>query len=192
MEVSKLTLSEDLKKQESSITKALKWIQDNPRMCQHTSIPTMAKWMNIGLTNNSKCQLLTKMVRQEILHRTGTIRHSTFTINYFHSKVAPEIRERASADDKERIQRTLALVKGQTNKHINEVGCVVTEENKKQEQKPQPKRVAVKTVEATPMPVKVKRVSSEAPEENTTSVPVTVTNTERGISISITLNINLK
>lgn len=191
MEVSKLTLGEKLSHQESNITKILKWMQDNPRQCVNTSIPTMSHWMTgVNLTENTKRQILTKMVREDIVHRVGTIRRSNFTINYFHSKVTPEVRERASKEDKERIQRTLDILAKKTGSYINKSGCVITEKIKNEERKEQPHKRSIKieTKEEQPEPIQVKKFSSEAPEEKPA---VQVIKNKDGLSISITLNINL-
>lgn len=128
------------------------------------------------------------MVREDIIHRAGTFRRSTFTINYFHSKVTPEIRERASKEDKERIQRTLDILAKKDGSYINENGCIVTKKIENKEQNKQPRSIKVETKEEKPTPIQVKKFSSEAPEEKPA---VLVKKSKDGVSISITLNINL-
>ena len=195
MEVSKLTLSESTRKQESCAMMILKWMQEHPTLCNHTSAPKMARMMtDIPRTQFTKEQEVNKMIRQGLLHRCGNFKNSSFVINYLHERVPDNIRANASEEDKKRIAHVMELVKDGGKVYPD--GSYSTKEqlNHEAEHKKQlgKQKVPVATVEEPAVPVKVHKVSSDASEEKPTiTAPVTVKRDKDGLSISITLNINI-
>lgn len=149
----RVILKPETANQESNTTKILKWMQEHPNACKNTSCPRMARMMarDFG-TQNSVHTVLVQLIRKEVIRRMGNTKNANFSINYLHNKVSPEIREKASEEDKKFIQEVLAQVSEQTK--LSEDGCLVrrieeeqpkeekeTEENKQEEVPIQMERV---------------------------------------------------
>ena len=187
----------DTLKQKGSAGKMLIWMQDNESRCKNTNIAVLAKTIEmsgIGINVYTAKSMLQKMINNQMLHRYGGRKRSTFIINYYHKDIPGYILDRAPAEVKERVERMKAELA--PNQHISVEGCVVTEQEKEE---PEPTEDTATQVKPELEPVVISNepqeetpnVSSDISEENTTSVPVKVMNTERGLSISITLNLNI-
>lgn len=186
----RLRFKPDTLKQKGSAGKILMWLQDNEARTRNTNIAVIAKSIelsNIGVNLYTAKAMLQKMINNQMLHRYGGRKRSSFAINYFHKDIPGYILDRAPAEDRNRVERMKAELS--SNQHISVEGCVVTEPEKKE---PEPKEDTTAQVKSEPeQKEETPNVSSDAPEENTTSVPIKVVDTERGLSISITLNLNI-
>lgn len=185
--------------QKGTAGKILIWIQDNEPRTRNTNIAVMAKTIemaDIGVNLFSAKSMLQKMINNQMLHRYGGRKRSTFMINYYHKDIPGYILDRAPAEIKERVKRMNDELK--PNQHIDTEGCIVTESEKSEPEQSedtttQPDlKVETKPTESKPVvEEETLKSSSDASEENTTSVPITISDTERGLSISITLNLNI-
>lgn len=175
-------------KQEGTVGKILRWLQDNPRYLRDTSANSLAKSMSLarlGSEQNIRVTLY-KMINNQMLTRVGTKRRSDFIINYYHKDLPGYILDRAPQEMKDRVRRMKENLK--SDQRMTKEGVLVTKGTKEDVVEETLSPENSKTEEAN---LPKEEVSSDASEENTTSVPVTITDTERGLSISITLNLNI-
>ena len=180
MITSKVTLSEGMAHQKSSKGQILEWMQNNPSRCRNTNATVLARSMQSeGISKfDSLRQLIQKMVNNQMINRYGNKRRANFFINYMHKDIPPYILENAPSEEKEAREK---LEKGlKKNQYVDEVGCVVTKPEKKEEPKPEVEE------------------DEEFPEldeiiEHIATVPVAIRQRKESgsTSISITLNINL-
>lgn len=187
----RLRFKSETLKQKGSAGKILIWLQDNESRTRNTNIAVLAKSIDmsgIGVNLYTAKAMLQKMINNQMLHRYGGRKRSSFIINYYHKDIPGYILDRAPAEVKERVERMKAELS--PNQHISVEGCVVTEQEEKE---PEPKESTTAQVKSEPeQPIEeTPNVSSDMSEENTTSVPVEIQDTERGLSISITLNLNI-
>lgn len=188
----RLKLTRSVARQESTYTKILKWMQDNPGRCRNTNVSLLGRCMasEVGVSVQTCKQYIQKMVNVQMVSRFGTKRNSQFLINYLHKDTPATIIENAPAEAKALVERIKAGMK--PGQYLDSVGCVVTPAQKKNIEKPTAKKVRhIKVVDKTPKKTNIPvKFSSNASEENT-MVPVKVRQSADGLSISITLNINI-
>ena len=124
MEVSKLTLSDELTHQTSSLTKALLWMEKHPNHCQNTNIRRMAKTICLDkdrplrMTTFSTEQLIYQLMRRGWVTRNGNRRRSDFVINYCH----PEL-------PKELTNQTVNVVERLAKENVNKRNAEIVEKN---------------------------------------------------------------
>lgn len=196
----RLRFKEDTLSQKGSVGKILIWLQNNESRCKNTNIAVIAKSIDMDPKTDIKLYtakaMLQRMINNQMLHRYGGRKRSTFIINYYHKDIPGYILDKAPAEIKERIERMNAELK--PNQHISVEGCVVTKSEKEAQEPeedttPEPElEVQEESTESKPVEEEeTLKSSSDASEENTTSAPITIRETERGLSISITLNLNI-
>lgn len=133
MEVSRLTLSDELKHQTATQTNILLWIQEHPRQCKNTNITKMAREMrSVTGSANTKKAIIRRMVDNQIITRFGTKFNSRFLINYMHRDIPQEVLENAPEEEKEHIRKIKKGLKH--NQTLSPEGCVITKPNKQPEQ----------------------------------------------------------
>ena len=120
MEVSKLTLSDELTHQTSSLTKALLWMEQHPKQCQNTNIRKIAKTISLDkdrplrMTTFSTEQLIYQLMRRGWITRNGNRFNSDFVINYGHPDLPKEL-------ENQHITTTKFSVKENVNKRNAEI-----------------------------------------------------------------------
>lgn len=166
----RLTISDELKHQESNKTKILKWLQAHPSACKDTSTGKLARQMAREFsTATSLATTIPLMVKAGAINRVGSNKKADYTINYLHRWVLPEVRANASERDKQHIKEVLEKVSEQTK--LTDDGCLTT---------------------------KIETEEKEVEQETTETqimVPVTVetdtTNGTKNVNITITLNLSI-
>lgn len=191
MEVSKLTISKKYAKQHSAVYVVLNWIQKHPQYCRSTNAVQIARFITRSAdiegwrpTEKSTQATIQRMVRNQMLDKVGSLKRATYAINYMHQDIPAEILAGAPEETRRRVE---IVKKGlNSNQHIDEVGCVVTENNTEEEE-----RAKEEPTEEVKDKEEAKDVSSDASEEKSIVVPVEVQKDTGGKSISITITLNL-
>lgn len=132
MEVSKLTLSPKVKKQSSTQTQILKWMQEHPKRCKHTNISQLAREIPIvGLDALSRRTTIRNMVDNQMLTRFGGKRDAQFLINYLHKNIPQEVFENAPQEEQKLFKQTLEGIK--RGKTLSPEGVLITKTETKKE-----------------------------------------------------------
>ena len=98
MEVSRLTISDELLHQTSPQTKMLLWMKAHPERCRNTNILSMSKTVALdkampmkGMTNMAIEKTIHRLLRNGLLIRNGNKRRADFVINYGHPMMPKEV-----------------------------------------------------------------------------------------------------
>lgn len=136
MEVSKLTMSDKLKRQTSTQHQILRWMQEHPRLCTNTNATRMSKLMHgVQGTAETKQQTIIKMVNTRILARFGTKFNARFLINYLHKDIPEDILARAPEEERKQVERIKEGLKA--TQELDREGCIVPKaETKKEKEMP--------------------------------------------------------
>lgn len=185
-----LHLSPKMSKQTSTVGKVLMWMQDNEKQLRNTNCSALGRTIAIALGTNTQStrMVLQKMVNNQIIYRHGGKRRSTFFINYYHKDIPGYIIERGPQYVKDRIKEMKEKL--EKNQHIDEVGCIVTEPEKKTKKRGRKpgRKPTMKPVEE---PTKQEQEEPKAIEGETVVAPVEVKEDGKSINITITLNLTI-
>lgn len=174
-------------KQEGTVGKILKWMQDNPNSTRSTNISLMAATIansGFGLKINTIKITLNKMRNNQMILRYGGKKHARFMINYYQKDIPGYILARAPQDiqDKVRAMKENLL----ENQYIDDEGCLVTKPEKTEE---------TKEDEEEEEEEEPKAEAKEEPTEETTKqdvvVPVEIKDDAKGLNITISLNLTI-
>ena len=134
MEISKLTISPQIAKQNSTQTQILKWMQEHPKRCKHTNISQLAREIPVtGVNALSRRTTIKNMVNNQMLTRFGGKRDAQFLINYLHKNIPQEVFENAPPEEQKLFKQTLEGIK--RGKTLSTEGVLVTKTEKKKETK---------------------------------------------------------
>ncbi len=163
-------------KQEGTVGKILRYVQDNPKFVRNTNIVLLTRLIcdHYGMKSNTVRTTINKMLNNQMLLRHGGKRHALFYVNYYQKDIPGYILERAPQDIQDKVKAMKANLKN--DQYIDEVGCVVTKA------KEAPKKEVKEPVEA---------VEEEPKETQNVVVPVEVKDDAKGLNLTITLNLNI-
>lgn len=174
MEVSKLTISDNLKTQVSTKMQILKWLQRYPAVMRDTSIPRIAKALatssalSTGVTYNTIRLAMNDLYNKDFLRRSGTAWRATYRINYLNTKLPKDFIESASAEERKVVEEAK-----------NRVEAIVSQEDNLVSDNPGMEVVPVKNT---------KEISISANEAE----PVEIKTDVNGITLNINLTIKLE
>lgn len=178
--------------QTGTIGKILMWMQDNDKFLRDTTLTDVAEQAAIanGLKSNNTRITILKMYHNQMVNKTASGRkRGRVYINYYHKDIPGYILDRAPQDIQDRVR---AMKEGlKENQHIDEVGCVVTKEEPKEEPKEDAKEEPKEDTEKEQAKEVVPAEAIEVAQTPEQSVAMPVEIKREGKNITLTININL-
>ena len=152
-------------------------MQDNENVLRDTSVSSLSVMIsqNTGQTWQNVRLSIYKMINNQMVTRCGGKRRASFRINYFQKDIPGYILERAPQDIQDKVKAVKEGLK--PNQYMDEVGCIVTKPEKKEEPEPEPEPEKIENKEE-----KTDGIMEEAP------MPVEIKTAKDGQNFTITLN----
>lgn len=133
MDVSKLTVSDKLKKQRSTYAEVLLWMREHPAQCRQVNAKKLAHAMKLDdsydflSSEKTLYNCLVTMQQKGFIERHNGVRRVDFYINYRHPQLPYEVRE-AMEEQPTTTEQTLVDVDERIREEIAESDAPGTEE----------------------------------------------------------------
>lgn len=173
----RVTFKPSTLKQEGTVGKILRWMQDNPNAVRSTNIALMSNIIanNFGMKVNTVKITLNKMRNNQMIMRYGGKKHARFMINYYQKDIPECILEKAPQDIQDRVKAMKDNL--EKNQYIDDAGCIVTKGDKAKEEEPEEEAEEVEEEPET--------------EKQNVVVPVEIKDDAKGLNLTITLNLTI-
>lgn len=133
MDVSKLTISDKLKKQRSTYAEVLLWMREHPTQCRQVNAKELAHAMRLDdgheflSSEKTLYNCLTTMQQKGFIERRNGSRRADFFINYQHPQLPYEVRE-AMEEQSTTAEQTVVDADKRIREEIAESDAPGTEE----------------------------------------------------------------
>lgn len=167
----------------------IKWMQQHPDKCKHTTIEAMITQAgrDLDIQKDSIRSCLTRGKRQGWVDWFGTKYSKTIRVNYFHPSLPQEVIDNAPEEEKNHILEVFSRAE-EKNGTVGASGEITTVEDSVEPSAPDtaPVELPIITEDRT-----IKEETEQALPVEEQTLPVEVKQTKHGTQITFTININL-